>query len=575
MIYCINPECKHRQNPDQLEDCQACGTPLLIDGRYRLIKPLRQLSPRNHTDIFEVDDGGIRKVMKVLKDDSPQLVEMFAREALTLQELQHPGIPQVDIDGYFTFTPNHSSQELHCLVMEKIEGQNLEQWISNYGSISQSLAIKWLRELIEILAVLHQNHFFHRDLKPSNIMLKPDGQLVVIDFGSVRQISNTYLAKLNLGNLTTIFSGGYTPQEQLDGKASPLSDYFALGRTFVYLLTGKHPVEFPRDSKTGKLVWRDKAPQISQPLADFIDELMATFPGDRPQNTQVILRYLTVKHLRLRSVLRLLGSVLHLLKSPQFKFTVAGLLILGISGITAIEWWTRSLRAAYYSNQGRTALMDDRLDDAKKELESAIRLNPNDAVYRSDLGFVCKQNQQFKCAIEQYQKALELKPDDVTAATLHYNLGVLYEDSKKIDSALKQYQIAMQDQGELGVNAMNNFARLQIWNKHNNGLAIALLKKALTRTENSRLKSTLYKNLGWAYLQEVEYQEAQKYLRKAISLDKDNRAAAHCLLAKALERSNPAEAITSWKNCAAFNSGNLPEVETWQLDALRVLMNNE
>ncbi len=574
MIYCINPECKHHQNPEQREDCQRCGTLLLINGRYRLIKPLRELSPFNHTDVFEVDDGGTRKVMKVLQDNSPQLVEMFAREALTLQELQHPGIPQVDIDGYFSFTPNHSSQELHCLVMEKIEGQNLEQWISNHGSISQSLALKWLRELIEILAILHQNHFFHRDLKPANIMLKPDGQLVLIDFGSVRQISNTYLAKLNLGNLTTIFSGGYTPQEQLDGKASPLSDYFALGRTFVYLLTAKHPVEFPLDSKTGKLVWRDKAPQISQPLADFIDELMATFPGDRPQNTQVILRYLTIKGLFLRSALRLL-------ESPQFKLIVAGLLILGISGI-GIYWWSRPLRAAYYSNQGREALMDGDFDSAQKELETAVRLNPNDPVYRSDLGLVCKQNQEFKCAIEQYQKALELKPDDATAATLHYNLGVFYEDQGKFDKALKEYQSAMHHNGEIGVNATNNFARLKIWQELNYPKATNLILKVLNRTENPRLQSTLNKNLGWARLEQARlekqgqrYQEAEKYLQdaensllKAIDLD-NTRAAPYCLLAQVLEEQKQQRSVLEsyWKNCRDSDSENLPEVQVWQSKA--------
>lgn len=563
MIYCINPECKQRQNSEQLEYCQDCGTRLLIERRYRLIKPLRELSPRSHTDVFEVDDGGIRKVMKILKDGSPQLVEMFEREALTLQELKHPGIPQVDIDGYFPSASNNSSQELHCLVMEKVEGQNLEQWIFKQGSISQSLAIKWLRQLIEILDVLHQNHFFHRDIKPSNIMLKPDGQLVLIDFGSVRQISNTYLAKLNLGNLTTIFSGGYTPQEQLDGKASPQSDYFALGRTFVYLLTGKHPVELPIDSKTHKLVWQDKAPQISKPLADFIDELMAPFPGDRPQETKAILRYLTSKGLLLRSVLRLL-------ESPQFKFLVAGLLVLGISGI-GVYWWSLPLQAQYYSNRGRKALMDERWDSASKDLERAITLNPNDAVSRSDLGLACKQKKDFDCAIKQYQKTLKLKPDDVTVATIHYNLGVLYEDRKEFDAALNQYQIAMRNQGELGANAINNFARLQIWKKHNNGLAINFLQNALKRTENPRLKSTLYKNLGWAYLQEVHYQEAQKYLREAIRLDKDNRAAAHCLLAKALEHSNRTDALASWEKCAALNSENSPEVETWQLDAIRYL----
>jgi tetratricopeptide (TPR) repeat protein len=204
-------------------------------------------------------------------------------------------------------------------------------------------------------------------------------------------------------------------------------------------------------------------------------------------------------------------------------------------------------------------------------LEYAIKLNPNDAVFRSDLGLVCKQKKDFDCAIKQYQNALRLKPDAVTVATIHYNLGVLYEDRQEFDAALNQYQIAMQDKGELGANAINNFARLQIWKKHNNGLAINLLQNALRRTENPRLKSTLYKNLGWAYLQQVRYQEAQKYLREAIRLDKDKRAAAHCLLAKVLEYSNRTDALVSWEKCATLNSENSLEVETWQLDALRYL----
>jgi hypothetical protein len=93
VIYCINPNCKNRQNPDNLDCCQACGTPLLIQKRYRLIKPLRKLNPHTHTDIFEVDDGGIRKVMKVLKTNNPELIEAFEQEANTLQWLKDPGIP--------------------------------------------------------------------------------------------------------------------------------------------------------------------------------------------------------------------------------------------------------------------------------------------------------------------------------------------------------------------------------------------------------------------------------------------------------------------------------------------------
>jgi len=552
VIYCINPECKHRQNPDQLENCQSCGTLLLINGRYRLIKPLRELSPLNHTDVFEVDDEGIRKVMKVLKDDSPQLVEMFTREALTLQELKHWGIPQVDIDGYFTFTPNHSSQELHCLVMEYIEGHNLEQWISEHGSISQSLALKWLRELIEILDVLHQNHFFHRDLKPSNIILKPDLQLVLIDFGSVRQISHTYLVKLNLGNLTTIFSGGYTPQEQIDGKASPLSDYFALGRTFVYLLTAKHPVEFPIDSKTGRLIWQDKAPQIFPPLRDFIDELMAPFPGNRPQDTALILRDLNPRGLFFKSVLRRLNS-------PKFKIICAGLLILGVTSAVIYRASFPLFNRQYYE-QGVKELNENQLSSARKFFKRALEYNPKDDRTYNNMGVICQRQKDFACAKIWYDKALKLNPNNAVA---RYNLAGFYDDSGNFERAEVEYQLAAQSESSFAANAISDWARVRIL-RGDTARAMALSLRGLQQTDNPKVKSALHKNLGWALWMETNYNEAEVHLRKAIQLNKQ-RTDAYCLLAQVLEsQGKKEEALVEWENCLKHDSKNRVEVLTWQ-----------
>ena len=293
MSYCINPKCLERQNPDHLECCQACGTQLLIKERYRLVKPLSQLDFRGNAEIFEVDDRGTPKVLKVLTNNSPKLVQLFERGARTLQQLRHPGIPKVESDGYFIFSPKLGPKELYCLVMEKIEGQNLEQWLEKHGTISQALALKWLRQLVEILDKMHQNELFHRDIKLSNIMLTPDQQLVLIDFGTTRKVTDTYLAKIGGGrDITTIASPGYTPLEQFNGRAVPQSDFYALGRTLVYLLTGIHPIDLPEDSQTGNLIWRDRALQVSKPLADLIDNLIAPFPVKRPQNTQVILQRL-------------------------------------------------------------------------------------------------------------------------------------------------------------------------------------------------------------------------------------------------------------------------------------------
>jgi serine/threonine protein kinase len=289
--YCINPKCPNRYNPDDCLSCQACGTPLLVKNRYRLIEPLRQLDDYSYTEIFLVEDGDSQKVLKVLKNPNSKRTEMFEREANILKKLSHPGIPKVDRDGFFTVDLDVRSQKLECLVMEKIEGENLEQWLQNQKKpISQELALNWLRELIEIIAKLHQNELFHRDIKLSNIMLRPNGQLVLIDFGSVRQVTGSYLVKIaGGGEVTGIVSPGYTPLEQINGKALPQSDFFALSRSLVYLLTGKHPVDLPEDPQTGELIWRDNAPQVSPWLADLIDDLMAPFPGQRPLNTQEIL----------------------------------------------------------------------------------------------------------------------------------------------------------------------------------------------------------------------------------------------------------------------------------------------
>lgn len=179
--------------------------------------------------------------------------------------------------------------------MEKIEGLDLEEYIKQrqYRPIDQKLALEWLVEVTEILDEVHKQNFFHRDIKPTNIMLRPDGQLVLIDFGAVREVTSTYIAKQVAGGVTSIISGGYTPPEQIYSQAVPQSDFFSLGRTFVYLLTGKEPTDPEMyDPLHDELLWRKYSSNILPQFADFIDVLMARSAIKRPQNTQAILQRL-------------------------------------------------------------------------------------------------------------------------------------------------------------------------------------------------------------------------------------------------------------------------------------------
>jgi len=268
---------------------------LLLQDRYQVIQ---QLGKGGLSQTFEVDDQGTRKVLKVLSLDRfhdlegrEKAVTLFKREAETLMRLRNPGIPRVAPDGYFVFAETNT-EPLHCLVMEQIIGMNLEQWLANRGNqpMPQELAIAWLGQLSKILAQVHQERLIHRDIKPSNIMLRPNGQLALIDFGGVREITETYLRGMTGG--TMLFSAGYTPWEQAEGKALQQSDFFALGRTFAHLLTGRSPVDLDKDPRTGKLIWHECAPHIAKTLAGLLDQLMATMPGNRPQTAQMILHAL-------------------------------------------------------------------------------------------------------------------------------------------------------------------------------------------------------------------------------------------------------------------------------------------
>lgn len=284
MSYCINPKCLNRSNPEQLELCQSCGSSLLINGRYRVVECLRESNPAYPTDIFVVKDfsceeadWGTLKVLKVLKASRhPEWLRLFKEAARALIWLRHPGIPRVEPDGYFQFFTHQNFQKLHCLVMERVAGINLNDWLKTNQIDSQDLIIEWLEQLTDLLAYLHKFQIIHRDIKPSNLILRSNNQLALIDFGTVA------IAQSDRVKVGTI---GYAAPEQIEGQAVLQSDFFALGRTFVHLLTGTHPNLLATHAKTGQLMWRASAPQISEALADLIDQLMELLPENRPKNT--------------------------------------------------------------------------------------------------------------------------------------------------------------------------------------------------------------------------------------------------------------------------------------------------
>lgn len=612
MSYCINPLCNHRQNhnSDHVEECLSCGTSLLINDRIRLVKPLRALTndPYNYIEVFEVDDAGtqwnpVRKqrVMKVLKWNSPKLVELIERESLCLQKIRHSGIPRSTIDDFFTFVPSNNSLTLHCLVMDKIEGQNLEQWLESNSPISQSLSLEWLQHLVDILDTVHRSNFFHRDIKPSNIILKPSGQLALVDFGAARQVTDTYLAKVSGSGGTSTGRGGryeitaistplYSPLEQVNGKAVPQSDFYALGRTFVYLTTATQLIDLPTDKKTGNLVWRDKAPQIEKPLADFIDELMASLPGQRPQTTEVIVQRLEKLPKQIKNY--------RLANSKVFKYSKYTLMVLGFFGgvflsiplaanylVTqgqkleaannsqeAQEFFSLAIKispqlkvevAEFYFGKASRNLDNPKI--ARKYFNQVIKYNPKDASAYSNLALVCQDLRDSKCVIESYEKAFRLKPNSWES---HYGLGKFYEDQEKYDLAQKEYKIAI-EQSDEAVLAVASLSRLK--NKNNeHDAAVNLALKGLKKTTDPEIQAALYKDLGWARLRQNKLGQAKKYLEEAIKLD--GRTDAFCLLSQVEEASGNIDTARIYIEGCMLAKSNLPEVFNWRQELLNRIL---
>ena len=550
MSYCIDPKCTKRLNLDNLANCQNCGTPLVINNRYRLIKPLRELDEFCPTEIFEIEDKNTRKVLKILK--RPKWSEMFQREARVLQQLKHPGIPQVENDGYFTIKTSYKAKELHCLVMEKIEGLTLEQWLNKYGKIPQKIAIDWLKQLVLILKIIHDKDLFHRDLKPSNCIVKPNGQLVLIDFGSVREITGTYLTKVGTDRqITGVISPGYTPPEQAAGKAVPQSDFFALGRTFVHLLTEKHPVELTENNQNGQLIWREAAPQVSQEFANLIDHLMAPLPGKRPANAQAILEQIEV----------LENPKFYLLK-PQRWLTITSLFLVGFTSLFSLK---NSL-ANYYYNQGLENHISRQTEQAEKYYRQALQFNPNYAEVHNALGFICQDQQDLTCARYEYEKAINLKPN---LAIAYFNLANVCEDLLDISCARKSYEAASQ---KGLVAADSNLARLYILSEDYQN-AEKLISIALKRTKAPEIKYSLLKNLGWAKLGQKRYIEAQSTLKQAVELN-SQQAGAYCLLAQLLEAQNQfQQAKHQWGNCLRYASIYNQDEAAW-IDMARERLNS-
>lgn len=293
VILCINPndpQHPHVQGRGN-KFCTICGFEIVLKNRY---VPLQKLGSGGFAIIYTIWDlkTQTERVLKVLLETSPKARELFKQEAEILQSLRHPAVPVVERDGYFQLSVgNPPIRLLPCLVMEKINGQTLEDILASYPQgCPEAMVMDWFRQAVDILRILHRRHIIHRDLKPSNLMLRAKtNQLVLIDFGGAKKLRSLFTWSQDTS--TRLYSPGYSPPEQSQGRdVDSAADFYALGRTTIQLLTGKSPSELT-DPVTGELQWRRLA-RVNPEFASLLDELVREDVRQRPQNAARIVQRL-------------------------------------------------------------------------------------------------------------------------------------------------------------------------------------------------------------------------------------------------------------------------------------------
>jgi response regulator RpfG family c-di-GMP phosphodiesterase len=266
----------------------AAGTTFgLLLGNYRVVE---RLASGGMGIIFKGEHVRLRrpvaiKVLPLSNAQDPRLLARFCAEMEAVARLQHPNIIRA-IDAGEIASSDPDVPVLHYHVMEYLPGQDLEEYVRDHGTFTLAAACRIGDQIASALAEAHKHGLVHRDIKPPNILLTPDGQAKLLDFGLARQLDNRMTEPGTcLGTMDFV-----APEQAKDASTVDIrADIYALGGTLFWCLTGEKP--FP---SRGNLAL-DLAAHLTSPppsLRDLrrdvpiefdrvIQRMMALDPADR------------------------------------------------------------------------------------------------------------------------------------------------------------------------------------------------------------------------------------------------------------------------------------------------------
>lgn len=254
----------------------------LVKGRYRILYKVGQGGMSVvylARDEWKNMQWAVKEVRREGIQDSWIVEQGLVTETNMLKRLNHPNLPHIaDVI---------ENKERFLIVMDYIPGISMKEQLEEKGAFSQEDVIRWGMQLCDVLGYLHMQEppIIYRDLKPANIMLKPDGDIKLIDFGTAREYkAGNEEDTINIGTV------GYAAPEQYGGmgQSDARTDIYCLGVTLYQMLTGKNPCEPPYLI----VPVRQENPELSKELEELILKCTRANPSDRYQSCKEVFRAL-------------------------------------------------------------------------------------------------------------------------------------------------------------------------------------------------------------------------------------------------------------------------------------------
>ena len=387
----------------------------VIDGKYKI---LNVVGKGGMSVVYLAMNERANKqwAIKEVRKDGMQSFEVVKQNLVAetdlLKKLNHPHLPSIidviDCDDTF------------LIVMDYIEGNPLSKALETSGAQNQDDVIEWAKQLCDVLGYLHSRKppIIYRDMKPSNVMLKPDGNVMLIDFGTAREFKYSSVA-----DTPCLGTQGYAAPEQFGGhgQTDARTDIYCLGATMYHLVTGHNPATPPYEMYP----IRQWNPMLSSGLEEIILKCTQRNPEDRYQSCAELLyaldhyKDLDIENKKVQSFKW---------KTFLASFIMTIVMLVGTIGFSAgLTVQTSSTYESYIAN-GDSAVSQDA---AEKYYLDAINVDPaNPLAYQkllerctSDSKLSEDEYNTIKDAIYEHEDELKSKYPSEYADNVAYKLG--------------------------------------------------------------------------------------------------------------------------------------------------------